>query len=200
MADAHEQLRMDDVMAPLIDEYGELTVEPASDLFERLVVAIVRQQLSMAAADTIRARLFDRYEVSPGHLKTVPAEELAETGLSNRKAETIRRAGETFHERGYSREYFAAHSTDAVIDELTEITGIGPWTAKMVCLFGLGHEDVFPVEDLGIRKGMQTVFEEELTRAKMIDRAQPWRPYRSIASLYLWRVSDGDKPVIGEQV
>jgi len=66
---------------------------------------------------------------------------------------------------------------------------VGDWTAKMFLMFVLGREDVFPVEDLGIRRGMEALF-GDLTRAEMVDRAEPWRPYRSYASLYLWRAVD----------
>jgi DNA-3-methyladenine glycosylase II len=78
---------------------------------------------------------------------------------------------------------------DAVVAELTDVRGVGDWTAKMFLMFVLGREDVFPVEDLGIRRGMEELF-GDLTRAEMVDRAEPWRPYRSYASLYLWRAVD----------
>ncbi|WP_135662412.1 DNA-3-methyladenine glycosylase family protein [Halorhabdus rudnickae] len=188
MAYPYDYLREDPALAPLVDEHGELTLEPAEDLFERLVVSIVRQQLSMASADAIEERLFERFDVTPTALRDVAVEELREVGLSKRKGQTVRNVATAFVERDYSREAFADWSDEAVMDELTEITGIGPWTSKMFLLFALGREDVFPVEDLGIRKGMQTIFDGDLERSEMVDRAERWRPYRSFASLYLWRV------------
>ena len=84
-------------------------------------------------------------------------------------------------------------SDEEVLDRLTEITGIGPWTAKIFLLFALGRPDVFPVEDLGIRKGMRTLF-GDLSRTEMVDRAACWRPRRSLASLYVWRAKrTGDR-------
>jgi DNA-3-methyladenine glycosylase II len=77
-------------------------------------------------------------------------------------------------------------SDDAVVEELTEIAGIGPWSAKMVLMFGLAREDVFPVEDLGIRAGMHEVVDPDLTRAQMRKHAEAWAPHRSHASLLLW--------------
>lgn len=188
MSAPHDVLRDDPALEPLVADHGELSLEPAPDPFERLVVSIVRQQLSMASADAIRERLFERFEIEPASLRAASNDALADVGLSERKAETIRNAAVAFDERGYSGDYFAGRSDDAVRDELTRITGIGPWTAKMFLMFGLGREDVFPVEDLGIRKGMWTVFDEDMTREAMTERAERWRPYRSIASLYLWRV------------
>jgi DNA-3-methyladenine glycosylase II len=78
----------------------------------------------------------------------------------------------------------------AVGDELGEIGGVGPWTVDMFLMFGLGRPDVFPVGDLGIRKGMAVLYDDDLTRAEMRDRAERWAPYRSYASLYLWRATD----------
>jgi DNA-3-methyladenine glycosylase II len=82
-------------------------------------------------------------------------------------------------------------SDDAVRAELTDVHGVGPWTAKMFLVFGLGRPDVFPVEDLGIRRGMELVCDRQMTREEMCERATEWAPYRSYASLYLWRAYEG---------
>ena len=190
MAEPHERLRDDQALAGLIAEHGELSIEPADDPFARLVVSIVRQQLSMASADAIEERLFERFEVVPQAMRETPVEDFREVGLSKRKGRTIRNVAVAFDERGYDREYFAEYSDDRVLDELTEITGIGPWTAKMFLMFALGREDVFPVEDLGIRNGMEELIDDDLDRDGMVERAERWRPYRSYASLYLWRIVD----------
>jgi len=177
-------------MAPLVAEHGELTLEPADDPFERLVVSIVRQQLSIAAADAIRERLFDRFEIGPAALRRISVDDLADARLSQRKAETIRNVAVAFDENQYSREFFAERADEEVLAELTTVTGIGPWTGKMFLIFALGREDVFPVEDLGVRKGIRTIYDENIERSDMVDRAERWRPYRSYASLYLWRAVD----------
>ena len=78
---------------------------------------------------------------------------------------------------------------DAVIEELTSITGVGTWTAKMQLLFSLGRPDVFPVGDLGIRTGMRTL-RGDIDRERMVETAERWAPYRSYASLYLWRIEE----------
>ncbi|QGN06847.1 DNA-3-methyladenine glycosylase 2 family protein [Halorhabdus sp. CBA1104] len=190
MTDAYNHLRTDPRLASLIDEHGELTVEPAENCFARLVVSIVRQQLSIESASVIRQRLFDHFEVTPTNLQHVPAADLADVGLSRQKAETITRVATVFDERDYSVSSFDAMDDEQVLEELTKISGIGPWTAKMFLLYALGREDVFPVEDLGIRRGMQALYDTDMTRTEMVDHAESWRPYRSIASLYLWRVVD----------
>lgn len=80
-------------------------------------------------------------------------------------------------------------SDEEVIEELTDIHGVGEWTANMFLIFVLGREDVFPVGDLGIRKAMEELY-GEMSRSEMREKAEDWRPYRSLASLYLWRVVD----------
>jgi DNA-3-methyladenine glycosylase II len=192
MGEPHDHLRDDRALGPLVDEHGELAVDPHDDPFERLVVAIVRQQVSMDAAAAIRERLFDAVEVTPEGIADADPAVLRDAGLSSQKTDYVRNVAEAFREHGYSRDYFADRSDDDVRAELTAITGVGSWTADMFLLFALGREDVFPVGDLGIRKGMQELFGDDTTRAEMRDlAADRWQPYRSYASLYVWRAYEG---------
>ena len=191
MSDPHELLRDDPVVGRLVDEYGELVVEPHDDPFERLVVSIVRQQVSMDAAAAIEERLFDAVDATPEAVAAADPAVLRDAGLSSSKADYVRNVAEAFTERGYGHDYFRELTDDAVHDELTSIAGVGPWTADMFLMFALGREDVFPVGDLGIRKGMQVLFGEDTTRAEMRDIAERWQPYRSYASLYVWRAYEG---------
>jgi DNA-3-methyladenine glycosylase II len=188
--DARRRLAADPDLGPVVDRVGRVTVEPAPDPFERLLVALIRQQVSMAAAAAIRERVFDAIEVTPAGVLAADTQVLRDAGLSAAKVEYARAVAETWQERGFDRAYFADRTDEAVLDELTGIRGVGPWTAKMFLLFCLGREDVFPVEDLGIRRGMETVVGADLTRAEMRERARDWKPYRSYASRYLWRAVD----------
>ncbi|KTG08575.1 3-methyladenine DNA glycosylase [Haloprofundus marisrubri] len=185
MAEEHDHLRETD-LAPLVDEYGELELTPADDLFERFVVSIVNQLISTEAARTIRARLFEQFEVTPDAMLTAEADALREVGLSPQKVEYVKNVAAWFEENDVTRERFTEMSDAAVTRELTDIRGVGDWTAKMVLMFGLGREDVFPVEDLAVRRGMEDLF-GELTRAEMRTLAEAWSPYRSIATLYVWQ-------------
>jgi DNA-3-methyladenine glycosylase II len=185
-----EPLRSDPVMAELLDEHGPLELSPADDPFQRFVVAILRQQVSMASAEAIRERLFDSVEVAPRPILDADEAVLKEAGLSRQKVEYVRSVAEAFLERDYDRAYFAEMDDAAVVDELTAIRGVGDWTAKMFLLFCLGREDVFPVEDLGIRAAMRSLYDEEMSREAMVEHAARWRPYRSYASLYLWRATE----------
>lgn len=190
MADAHDFLRDDPHLGPLVETHGELTIEPADDFFQRFVTSILRQQVSMASAAATRERLFDAVDVTPQGVLAAEDEVLRDVGLSRQKTAYVKNIAAAFDEHSYDRDYFADKPDDDVVAELTDITGVGEWTANMQLVFALGREDVFPVGDLGIRKGMQNVFDEKMTRAEMRERAERWSPYRSYASLYLWREQD----------
>ena len=197
-ADPIATLRTDPTLEPLIEEHGRLTIEPASDFFQRFVTSILRQQVSMESAAATRTRLFDAVEVTPAGVLAADPETLREAGLSGAKTRYVRNIAEAFRERGYSTDYFAGMDDDAVLDELTSITGVGPWTARMQLMFSLGREDVFPVGDLGVRKGMWALFGEGMTRAEMVDRAEEWAPHRSYATVYLWRIEEDIEESVAE--
>jgi DNA-3-methyladenine glycosylase II len=186
----HETLRADEDLGPLVESVGELTLDPADDLFERLVVSICRQQVSMASAAATRDRLFDAVEMTPTGVLAADDQLLKDAGLSRQKTRYVNEVAAAFDEHGYSIDSFEPLSDDEVRDRLTAITGVGEWTANMQLLFSLGREDVFPVGDLGVRKGFETVVDEGYSRAEMADYAQRWAPYRSYATLYLWRVEE----------
>jgi len=186
----HEFLRDDTDIGPLVGAHGELTLDPAEDLFRRLVVSICRQQVSMASAAATRDRLFDTVEMTPAGVLAADDALLKDAGLSRQKTRYVNEVAAAFEEEGYSVEYFDGMADDAVRDELTAITGVGAWTANMQLLFSLGREDVFPVGDLGVRKGFTSVVGDGYSRAEMVEHARRWAPYRSYATLYLWRAEE----------
>ncbi|PSP93189.1 DNA-3-methyladenine glycosylase 2 family protein [Halobacteriales archaeon QS_4_62_28] len=185
-----DTLRADPDLGPLVEAHGELRIEPADDFFARFVTSVLRQQVSMASAAATRERLFEAVEVTPAGMLAADDDVLRDAGLSRQKTRYVNNIAEAFTERGYSRDYFEGMDDGAVRDELTSITGVGDWTANMQLLFSLGRQDVFPVGDLGIRKGMQRLIDSEMSRSEMTEYARRWSPYRSYASLYLWRVEE----------
>lgn len=189
MATPYDHLRDDPALGPLITEHGELALEPAADPFRRLIRSIISQQVSTASATAIRERLFDAVEITPDGLLAAEEAVLREAGLSGQKVRYVRSVAEHFDD-GLSPDRYDGWTEEAVIDDLTEITGVGVWTAKMFLMFCLAREDVFPVEDLGIRRGMEALYGDDIDRTEMVERAEPWRPYRSYASRYLWRLVD----------
>lgn len=199
MSTPHDSLRNDVYIGPLIDRYGYLELEPAADMFQRLVVSVLRQQVSMASAKATRERLFKAVEMTPESVLEADRETLRDCGLSRQKAEYVHNIAEAFESK-YDRAYFEELDDDAVIKELTTIKGVGEWTARMQLLFSLGRPDVFPVGDLGVRKGMKAIFDEEMSREEMVERAERWKPYRSYATLYLWRVDEDVVEAVAEVV
>ena len=189
---AARTLRGDDRLGPLVAEHGPLALDPADDPFERLVVSILGQQVSTDAAAAIRERLFDAVAVTPEGVAAADPETLREAGLSEQKTRYVRAAARAFRDEPerYDRASLAAASNDGVRERLTAITGVGRWTADMQLLFTLGRPDVFPVGDLGIGRGVQRLFDADLSRTEIRERGRRWAPYRSYASLYLWARED----------
>ena len=183
-----EELRSDPTMARLVDEHGPLELERAEDEFARLIVAIINQQMSTASAAAIRERVFERFEITPEGILAAETTALREAGLSRQKVEYVRNVATAFRERDLTADGLASHTDEEVIEELTQIRGVGPWTANMYLLFVLGRQDVLPLGDLAVRRGIETLYNDgmELTRAEMREIAEVWRPYRSLATLYIW--------------
>lgn len=179
-------LREDPTIGPRIDRYGPLRIEPADELFPRLVRSICRQQVSMAVADTLYDRLEARVDLTPARIAETDAETLREVGLSARKADTIRNAAEAVRAEGLSKAALADAPDEAIRETLTDIHGVGRWTADMQLIFVFDRPDVLPLGDLGIRRALTGLFGDELDRSGMRERAKPWAPHRTTASLYLW--------------
>lgn len=185
-------LREDPTLAALIDRHGPLSIEPADDEFARLCTSIVNQQLSTASAAAIHERFVAVLGGDPTPDRVLAADEdaLREAGLSGTKVEYLREAAEAFRDgdRDLTREGLAGVSDDDAVAALTEIRGVGEWTARMYLIFALGREDVLPLGDLAVRKGIQQVYNdgEELGRAEMREIAESWRPYRSYGTRYIW--------------
>lgn len=186
-----ERLREDPLLHPLVEREGILHLEPAPAFFPRFVTSIVRQQISMAAATAIEDRLRAVCALTPEDVLAADPTEFREAGLSERKVATIHGVAERFADERWSRARFAELTDRSVLDELTTAPGVGVWTAKMQLMFSLGRPDVFPVEDLGIRRAVRTlVGDDDLTRAEIATLAERWAPERSLAALYLWRTGD----------
>ena len=186
----------DKKMGRLIAEFEKPEFKKDLNYFEALVRAIVYQQLSGKAAATIYKRfknLFIKNKYpSPIMVMERSHEELRSVGLSNQKASYIHNIATAFHTGAIPKDINTIGDKE-VIECLTTIKGVGPWTAEMFLMFTLNRPDVFPVTDLGIQKGFQLFFQlDKLPRPdKMIKNAEPWRPYRTLASWYLWRLVEG---------
>jgi 3-methyladenine DNA glycosylase/8-oxoguanine DNA glycosylase len=168
--------------------------QPTHSLFTALLRSIVYQQLSGKAAETILGRvnrLFaPRRFPTPGELLRISPERLREAGLSAAKTAAVRDlAARTLDGTVPPLARIRRMEDEEIIQRLTIVRGIGRWTAEMLLMFRLGRPDVLPVTDLGVRKGFQLTFRtRKLPEPSVITRrAEPWRPYRSVASWYLYR-------------
>lgn len=188
----------DPVMAELIGRVGpyRIAYRPAS--FDTLARSIVYQQLSTKAAGTIYNRLLElagggQAEVTPAAILKQPTEALRAMGLSQQKVAYVRALAEATHEGVVDFGKVRYLRDEQVIRHLTQVKGVGVWTAQMFLIFALKRPDVLPLGDLGVRAGMQKVYGLPALPAplEMERLAQPWRPYRSVASWYLWRSLDG---------
>jgi DNA-3-methyladenine glycosylase II len=202
---ASDHLRAaDPVLARLIDRLGPLPAAPArsaarptpGEHYAGLIRAIVGQQLSTRAAQSIWLRLlghFDHRPPSPAEVLAADPEELrAAAGLSRAKVTYLRSLAEHVLDGSLELDRLEQLDDDAVIAELVAVKGIGEWSAHMFLMFQLERPDVLAPGDLGIRKGIQISYELEAlpTPAEVIAIAEPWRPHRTAACRYLWRAID----------
>ena len=177
--------------ATLVKQHGRCTLLPETDLFRSIVRAVVAQLISTAAARTITGRLeaLVKGRITPATLAKLNDEELRGVGLSRSKLKTIRGLIELFQStRGLTAKLLAADDDDFRA-KLLPLHGIGPWTIDMLLMFSLGRPDVWPVGDLGLRSAVKEMFGMPALPAatELHLLAEPWRPYRTIATWYLWR-------------
>jgi methylated-DNA-[protein]-cysteine S-methyltransferase len=193
----------DPALARLIDSVGpfRMRIDRTSSLFLALAEAIVYQQLTGKAAATIFARvqaLFPRAleGLSPAHVRRASDAKLRGAGLSRNKLLSLRDLAEKTL-AGALPTLADVHALDdeAIIEQLTQVRGIGRWTVEMLLIFRLGRADVLPVDDYGVRKGFAVTFRKrELPAAAELEqRGARWRPFRSVASWYLWRAVERAK-------
>jgi DNA-3-methyladenine glycosylase II len=201
LSDADEHLRsVDHVMRGLIDERGPIDPETdrrgsRPDPYEALARAIVGQQLSTKAARSIWERLVETLGGTfpvPSEFLAADAEEVRSAGLSRSKVGFLTDLAERAADGRLDLAALADLSDEDVIAELTEIKGVGPWTAEMFLIFHLGRPDVISTGDLGIRRAVQIAYGlDDLPGPTDLERiAEPWRPHRTLACLYLWRSLD----------
>lgn len=184
--------RRDPVLKPLVQRIGPCTLTHNPDGFSTLVGSIISQQISGKAADTITRRLFAALEpegLNPATLRVLSDETLRACGVSANKVRSLRDLAERTHAGTVPLDRLADLDDEQVIETLLPIRGIGRWTAQMFLIFSLGRRDVLAVDDLGLKTGVKELYglTELPGREQLTNLAEPWRPFRSIATWYLWR-------------
>ncbi len=197
MKKATKHLRQDPVLRAIIDTTSLPRRKSEKDVFLALLRSIVYQQLSGKAAGTIYGRFLDLFPKAlpeAKKLNRMNSEKLRAAGLSNQKAGYVKNVASHWIENDLKGTDWSEYSDERFIDEVTQIKGVGVWTAQMVLMFTLQRTDVLPLNDLGICNGLKRAYRLRSTgkrlQERMVEIAEPWRPYRTLACLYLWASLD----------
>lgn len=188
--------KADPVLAGVIERVGPYRIEYREPAFETLVRSIVYQQISGKVAAAILQRVLDllpRRKLTPAAILRLTPEQLRSAGLSGQKVAYIRDLAEHTRARRVNFASIGELSDEDVIEHLTQVKGVGLWTAHMFLMFALRRTDILPTTDLGVRMAIRKAYRlEELPGSKEIEKlAATWRPYCSVATWYLWRSLDG---------
>jgi len=186
----------DPVLAKVIKKYPEPILTSKGDLFSTLIRSIVGQQISVLAADAVWGRFSALVgEISPEMILKPTPEALKNCGLSARKVEYIRGISETWTKE-YAEIDWEILSDDEVKRKLIALRGVGPWTAEMILMFSLLRPDVFPIDDIGAIRAIENIYNggEVMSKEDLLDQAENWAPWRTVATWFLWRTID-DEPV-----
>ena len=187
----------DPVMAQLIARHGPCTLGGRRrDPFHVLCTSIISQQLSSKAADTIQDRVHKLLgadpHLTPAHFAEAKHDALRACGLSNAKAKWMVEIARRTRQGEFSFHRLARLDDEAAIEALDALPGIGRWSAEMYLMFALDRLDIFAMDDVGLRRGVNRLYGNgrRLSDRRTLAIAKPWSPYRSVASWYLWRLGD----------
>lgn len=185
--------QVDPVMAELVERHAGESIVSRGDPFATLVRSIVGQQISVKAADSVWARLIAALPaLTPAAVLACATEQLRACGLSARKVEYVCDLAAHFDGGRIHTHRWPAMEDAEIIDELTAVRGIGVWTAEMFLIFNQLRPDVFPLDDIGLQKAVARHYlaGERPSRRQLADVGDRWRPWRSVATWYLWRSLD----------
>jgi len=183
----------DPIMGALIIQYKGLTLASRGDAFQTLARSIVGQQISVKAAQSV----WDRFAAAIGVMQPksvlrLSVEQLRDCGLSGQKVNYLRDLSARFAEGAIDASRWHEMDDETLIDELTEVKGIGRWTAEMFLIFYLTRPDVFPLADIGLQRAMERHYNKgrKLSDRRIATLGKLWSPWRSVATWYLWRSLD----------
>ena len=189
-------LKRDKRMLALINEFGRPDFNLKEDYFQSLLRSIVFQQLSGKAAQTIYERFLNLIpntsNLCPNEILKLDKEEMRRAGLSFRKIDYVRNLADYFENNSFQKEDVERMTDQEISKELIQIKGIGQWTVDMFLMSSLNRADILPFTDLGIQKGIMKFLKMKNLPSKkeMENCSRKWRPYRTIACWYLWRMAD----------
>lgn len=188
-----ELSKRDPVLKGLIGQYREFSLGSRGDAFQTLARAIVGQQISVKAAQSVWERFAAAHKtVSPAVVVSSSVEQLRGCGLSGQKSTYILDLAQRFDNGSLQPARWKRMPEDDLIAELTQVKGIGRWTAEMFMIFNLARPDVYPVGDLGLQKAVALHYNKgrKVTPQRLQKLGMGWAPWRSVATWYLWRSLD----------
>ena len=189
---AFKFLKKDPKFAKIIMQVGDYNVKITKNRYQSLVESIISQQLSGSAANSIIKKFRKLYKPKfpkPRDVIKTSDSKLRTTGLSKMKIVYIKELSKKIESKELNMRKISTQSDEQVIEVLTDVKGIGRWTAEMFLIFSLGRLDILPVGDLGLKKGIQSMYSlKELPEKEQIEQlAESWKPYRTVATWYLWK-------------
>ena len=188
-----ELKKKDKKLGKIIESYPKDFLYSKSDPFLTLARSIVGQQISVKAAQSVWEKLILKIgKVNPTIIKKVHSNTLKSAGLSRQKVLYLKNLAKAFTNKKLKINSWNKMSDDEIIYDLIKIKGIGRWTAKMFLIFNLCRADVFPLDDIGMIKGVCKIYNLQypINRSELIKIGNRWKPYRSVATWYLWRSLD----------
>lgn len=188
-----ELCRIDKTLGTIIKRYEGETLRSRGDAFQTLCRSIVGQQISVKAADAVWEKFSSHIgSITPERICKANPDALRTTGLSQRKTEYMRHIADFFVEEKVDQAFWESRNDYEVTQALTSIRGIGKWTAEMFLIFYLMRQDVLPIDDIGLQKAVWRLYNKDqpLTKADLHDIAKSWKPWRTVATWYLWRSLD----------
>lgn len=185
--------KKDKRLGEVINRLGFIERAVIPDLFEALVNSIAGQQISSKALETVWGRITERLSpITPEHFCEISDEEIRACGLSARKAGYIKSAAQRFADGSLNAEELKSLPDEELIKRLTELDGIGKWSAEMLMLFSLERMDVLSGGDFGIKRGLRMLYHHREITPELFERYRKrYSPYGSVASVYLWAISAG---------
>ena len=190
--------QVDPTMAKLIIKFDPPTLKPNQNYFKSLVRSIIYQQLSSVSASAIYNRFKNLFEedffLNTDNILKIHSRELQKVGLSKQKIIYLKELSKQWHVIQKKFSNISMMSNHEISKTLLKVKGIGQWTVDMFLIFTLAREDVFPSGDLAIKKGFATIRNMGTlpTEKFMKDESKIWKPFRTVASLYLWKITDGE--------
>ncbi|MGS0743798.1 DNA-3-methyladenine glycosylase family protein [Glaciimonas sp. GG7] len=185
-----ELMKRDRIMRKLIPQFGDLHLTGRGEAFTTLARSVIGQQISIKSADAAWQKfLLICPKCSPSQVLKAGSEQLAACGLSKRKAEYILDLADHFKAKRVHADKWAEMEDEDVIAELTQIRGIGRWTAEMFLIFNLLRPNILPLDDVGLLKGISVNYfsGEPVSRSDAREVSANWEPWRTVATWYLWR-------------